>query len=74
MGQSTWGVLAKMLGRTALGLTALLGVAHAGSSSDCMQGEGSLHDFQIGLLDGSGNLAFSDYEGMPVLLVNVATY
>ena len=29
-----------------------------------MQGEGSLHDFQIGLLDGSGNLAFSDYEGM----------
>ena len=35
-----------------------------GAYSDCMQGEGSLHDFQIGLLDGSGNLTFSDYEGM----------
>jgi len=39
-----------------------------------MQGEGSLYDFEIGLLDGSGVLSFSDYEGMPVLLINVATY
>ena len=29
-----------------------------------MQGEGSLYDFEIGLLDGSGVLSFSDYEGM----------
>jgi len=45
-----------------------------GASVDCVYGEGSLHDFQVGLLDGSGNIDFSHFKGKPVLLVNVATY
>ena len=31
--------------------------------TDCQQGEGSLHDFTLKTLDGSQDVALSDYQG-----------
>jgi len=42
--------------------------------SSCGEGEGSLYDHSLPLLDGSGNLSLSEYTGKVVLLTNVATY
>lgn len=42
--------------------------------TDCQQGEGSLHDFTLKTLDGSQDVALSDYQGKVVLVINVATY
>jgi len=40
----------------------------------CSEGEGSLHDHTLPLLDASTNVSLSEYAGKVVLLVNVATY
>ena len=50
--------------------TALLGLV----MSPCREGEGSLYDHEMTLLDGSRNVSLSEYSGKVVLLVNVATY
>jgi len=42
--------------------------------SDCTEGEGSLHDHSLTLLDGSSEVSLSDYAGQVVLLTNVASY
>jgi len=42
--------------------------------SDCREGEGSLYDHSLQLLDLSRNVSLSEYEGKVVMLVNVATY
>ena len=42
--------------------------------SPCREGEGSLYDHQMTLLDGSRNVSLSEYSGKVVMLVNVATY
>ena len=49
---------------------ALLGLV----MSPCREGEGSLYDHEMTLLDGSRNVSLSEYSGKVVLLVNVATY
>ena len=57
-------------GLLALLPTCLLGLA----MSPCREGEGSLYDHQMTLLDGSRNVSLSEYSGKVVMLVNVATY
>jgi glutathione peroxidase-family protein len=42
--------------------------------SECVEGEGSLYDFELELLDRSRNVSLSEYEGKVVMLVNTATY
>ena len=44
------------------------------SGHPCREGEGSLYDHQMTLLDGSRNVSLSEYSGKVVMLVNVATY
>jgi len=51
----------------------LVGIA-LGQMSSCGEGEGSLYDFSMPLLDGSRNVSFSEFEGKAVLVVNTATY
>ena len=48
----------------------LLGLA----MTSCREGEGSLYDHQMTILDGSRNVSLSEYSGKVVMLVNVATY
>jgi hypothetical protein len=43
-------------------------------SSPCGEGEGSLYDHSLPLLDQSRNISLAEYEGKVVLLVNVASY
>ena len=61
---------ASPLGLLSLLPTALLGLV----MSPCREGEGSLYDHEMTLLDGSRNVSLSEYGGKVVLLVNVATY
>jgi len=67
-------VLVRMFVRVGLlaALPALLSAAIP--MSDCREGEGSLYDHSLQLLDMSRNVSLSEYEGKVVMLVNVATY
>ena len=55
-------------------LAALPALLTAIPMSECGEGEGSLYDHSLQLLDQSRNISLSDYEGKVVMLVNVATY
>jgi len=55
-------------------LAALPALLTAIPMSECEEGEGSLYDHTLQLLDQSRNVSLSDYEGKVVMLVNVATY
>ena len=45
-----------------------------GPMTSCGEGEGSLYDHSLELLDGSRIVPLSEYEGKVVMLVNSATY
>lgn len=62
-----------MLLRAGTALAALPAIL-ALTMTKCSEGEGSLYDHTLPLLDGSRNVSLSEYEGKVVLLVNVATY
>ena len=55
-------------------LAALPALLTAIPMSECVEGEGSLYDFELELLDRSRNVSLSEYEGKVVMLVNTATY
>ena len=58
-----------------LGLLFLLPTALVGLvMTPCREGEGSLYEHEMTLLDGSRHVSLSEYSGKVVLLVNVATY
>lgn len=65
-----WSKTICLLGLLSLLPTALLGLV----MTSCREGEGSLYDHEMTLLDGSRNVSLSEYSGKVVLLVNVATY
>ena len=69
-------VLATMLSRAGVGVLAALPalLSAAIPMSDCREGEGSLYEHSLQLLDMSRNISLSEYEGKVVMLVNVATY
>jgi len=69
-------VLVRMFVRAGLGVLAALPalLTAAIPMSDCREGEGSLYDHSLQLLDMSRNVSLSEYEGKVVMLVNVATY
>ena len=41
--------------------------------TDCQQGEGSLHDFTLKTLDGSQDVALSDYQGKEIDSMKLVT-
>ena len=45
------------------GLLVLPALAAAVAYTDCKQGDGSLHDFELTTLDGSRNVSLSEYAG-----------
>ena len=59
-----------MPGVLALLPSCLLGLA----MTSCREGEGSLYDHQMTILDGSRNVSLAELAGKVVVLVNVATY
>jgi len=65
-----------MLSRAGVGVLAALPalLSAAIPMSDCREGEGSLYEHSLQLLDMSRNISLSEYEGKVVMLVNVATY
>jgi len=55
-------------------LAAMPALLTALAMSECKEGEGSLYDHSLTLLDHSRNVSLSEYQGKVVMLINVATY
>ena len=55
-------------------LAAMPALLTALAMSECKEGEGSLYDHSLTLLDQSRNVSLSEYQGKVVMLINVATY